>query len=49
MELHMTYSKKTSSSSLVTADLIGSAAVVLSGVFGMVYVLFITFGGQASA
>ena len=44
----MTFSKKTSSS-LVTADLIGSAAVILSGAFGMAYVLFLTFGGHVSA
>lgn len=44
----MTLSKKTSSS-LVAADLIGSAAVILSGALGMAYVLFITFGGSASA
>jgi hypothetical protein len=45
----MTPSKQTSSFSLVTADLIGSAAVILSGAVAMAYVLFITFGGSASA
>lgn len=36
---------KSSSSPLVTADAIGSFAVVFSGLAAMLYVIFLTFGG----
>jgi hypothetical protein len=48
MEFQMSGTKKAFSSSLVTADMLGSLAVILSGAAGMLYVLFVTFGGHAA-